>query len=150
MYDAQLPVLDDEFEGDEVALLAVVGRKVDAHFLRNYAWAKHAADVGKLTKITVTVLVDNSTVAHTVGAVVSALSGQRLHSKAVFDVRPVARGFDVGVAARSVELELASLVAQVEVVEDVKPAPKPVGKPGVKADVKADMKAGEVNEDSGA
>lgn len=135
VYDAQLPVLDDKFEGSEVALLAVTGGRVDRNFRRSYAWASHAADVGKLDKIVVVVEVDATDVAHTVGAVTQALFGARLHGKAVFDVRPVVRSFTVGVTAGQVEAGLKQFEA--EVVE-VKPAvkPVPVSKPSVKPVVK--------------
>ncbi|QNO01056.1 hypothetical protein [Mycobacterium phage CELFI] len=87
IYDEQVAFLSDEnFAGDEVTLLAVRGGKVDKHFRRNYAWAKHAADRGQLKKIVVKVAVNKDTWVHTVGAVTSALSGQRLHPLAAFNV----------------------------------------------------------------
>lgn len=143
VYDVQLPVLDDKFVGDEVALLAAVGGRVDRNFRRNYAWAKHAADVGKLKKITVVVDVDSTDVVHTVGAVTSALSGRRLHGDAVFLVRAAARSFEVGVTAAAVEAGLAGLAAEAKPVEaPVKPEVKAEVKPEVEAkpEVKADVK----------
>ncbi|ALF01485.1 hypothetical protein SEA_NICHOLAS_29 [Mycobacterium phage Nicholas] len=86
VYDEQLPLLDDSFEGNEVNLLAVRGRKVDPHFRRNYAWAKHAIDRGALRKVVVIVALGSDSWVHTVGAVTSALSGQKLHQGARFKV----------------------------------------------------------------
>lgn len=79
-------MLDDSFEGDEVALLAVRGGRVDRNFRRNYAWAKHAVDRGQLKKVVVKVVVNKDSWVHTVSAVASALSGRRLHRLAVFAV----------------------------------------------------------------
>lgn len=84
VYDEKVAPLNDSFDGDSVALLATVGGKVDKHFRRNYAWAKHAADVGRLKKITVVVSVDGTDWVHSVGAVTSALAGGRLHAAGVF------------------------------------------------------------------
>jgi hypothetical protein len=78
--------LDDGFEGDEVAVLAVRGRKVDPNFRRNYAWAKHAIDRGALKKVVVVVALDRDSWVHTVSAVTSALSGAKLHQGARFKV----------------------------------------------------------------
>lgn len=127
----QLPVLDDSFEGDDVNLLAVSAGRVDRNFRRNYAWAKHAADVGKLKKIVVVVDVDGSDPIHTVGAVQSAVSGVRLHGKAVFLVRGGTSAGQIANASQvSAELE-ATLAAEPE-PEPVKPVAKPAVKPAVK------------------
>ncbi|QXO14268.1 hypothetical protein SEA_CHASER_27 [Mycobacterium phage Chaser] len=94
VFDEQLPVLDDSFTGDEVVLLAVRGGKVDKTFRRNYAWAKHAADTGKLKQIVVVVALGRDSWVHTVSAVTSALSGAKLHRKARFKVD--SEVFDIG------------------------------------------------------
>lgn len=86
VYDEQLPVLDDSFEGDEVALLAVANGVVDKAFRRNYAWAKYAADRGQLKKIIVVVRVGKESHQHMIVSVVSALSGGKLHPAAWFQV----------------------------------------------------------------
>ncbi|QFG10260.1 holin [Mycobacterium phage DyoEdafos] len=86
VYDEQLPVLDDSFEGSEVAILAVRGGKVDKNFRRNYAWAKHAVDRGAVRKVVVVVGLGRESWVHTVGAVTSALSGGKLHQGARFKV----------------------------------------------------------------
>lgn len=104
MFDENGGVLNDKVKASDVRLLAVVGGRVDRMFRRNYAVAKHGADCGRVKRITVVVDTDGSDVVHTVGAVVSALSGGRLHDKAVFDVR--------GGWAGPVKAELASLVAE--------------------------------------
>lgn len=103
MFDENGVVLSDKFRAADVRLLAVVGGRVDRMFRRNYAVAKHGADCGRVKRITVVVDTDGSDVVHTVGAVVSALSGARLHGKAVFDVR--------GGWAGPVRAELEALVA---------------------------------------
>lgn len=131
VYDEQLPALDDKFEGDEVALLAVRGGKVDRNFRRSYAWAKHAADAGKLKKVSVVVEITKADWIHTVGAVTSALSGQRLHSAAVFSVRLERPGYS-GTAEKVGEAlnELAAPAKQggvVGVVKEAAGAPKPQG-----------------------
>lgn len=104
MFDENGAVLNDKFRASDVRLLAVVGGRVDRMFRRNYAVAKHGADCGRVKRITVVVDTDGSDVVHTVGAVVSALSGSCLHEKAVFDVR--------GGWAGPVKAELAKLVAK--------------------------------------
>ena len=91
--DEQSPVLGEGFKGAEVTILATRDTRVDGHFRRNYAWAKHAADRGRLKKITVVVAVGDSDVAHAVQAVRSALSGEVLHAKARFYVRTEGSGF---------------------------------------------------------
>lgn len=109
VYEDQLPVLDDSYEGDEVSLLAVRGGKVDAKFRRNYAWAKYAADAGKLKQITVVVEIDRTDWVHTVGAITSALSGARLHDKAKFSL--VVTRFEWAKTAEKVTEALVELVA---------------------------------------
>lgn len=127
VFDEQIPALGDEFEGDEVTLLAVRGGRVDKHFRRNYSWAKHAADCGKLKKIRVVVEITAESWVHTVGAVTSALSGQRLHSSGEFRVfSPMS--MSVAPTAEKVNEALKELapIRQFVVgpVTEVKPAPR--------------------------
>ncbi|AEF57211.1 hypothetical protein PBI_WINKY_29 [Mycobacterium phage Winky] len=128
IYDEQVPVLDDTFEGDEVSLLAVRGGRVDRNFRRNYAWAKHAADRGKLKKIVVKVAVNKDSWVHTVGAVTSALSGQRLHPLAAFNVDSDVR--DIGGD---------KLTQVLEALKEL--SPKPAAFMASNADVKALVRA---------
>lgn len=151
IYDAQLPVLDDSFAGDEVALLAVRDGKVDRAFRRNYAWAKHAANAGKLKKFTVVVEVGTADWIHTVGAVQSALTGALLHPAGAFDVRCVARSLSVAQTARVVADKLASWeTAPAPVVVEQAPASKPQPKPRLELKPKAEDEKGDKVEDSGA
>ncbi|OMC55358.1 hypothetical protein A5747_13260 [Mycobacterium sp. IS-836] len=46
----------DDFDGDVVTLVSNVGGRKDRKFSRNYAWAKHAADRGKIRRIVVKVV----------------------------------------------------------------------------------------------
>ncbi|SHT52629.1 Uncharacterised protein [Mycobacteroides abscessus subsp. abscessus] len=147
VYDEQLPYLDDSFEGTEVAIKAVQGARVDRRFRRNYAWAKYAADRGKLTAITVVVAIDSSDVAHTVQAVRSALSGEVLHPLAGFE-------FDCPqqYAAKGEQIydAISVLLPPAPVVEaaDEKPARKERNKP---ADAETlTVENGGASEDSGA
>lgn len=48
--------IDDSFSEDTATITSNVGGKKDKHFSRNYAWCKHAADRGKLSKIVVRVV----------------------------------------------------------------------------------------------
>lgn len=48
--------IDDSFTEDTAVITSNVGGKKDKHFSRNYAWCKHAADRGKLSKIIVRVV----------------------------------------------------------------------------------------------
>lgn len=127
VFDEQIPVLSDEFEDDEVTLLAVRGGRVDKHFRRNYSWAKHAADRGKLSKIRVVVEVTADSWVHTVGAVTSALSGQKLHASGEFRVL-TPTSVSGGVTAQKVQEALKELAPirplVVGSVADVKPAPR--------------------------
>lgn len=125
VYDEQLPPLDSKFDGDEVNLLAVRGGKVDKHFRRNYAFAKHAADTGKLKKIAVVVAIDKTDWVHTVGAVTSALSGGRLHSAATF--RMHVENLDYAGTSEKVQEALKELAAPPKplVIATPKAAPKP-------------------------
>ncbi|OYN81793.1 hypothetical protein [Mycolicibacterium sphagni] len=86
VYDEVLPVLSDEFTGDEVAILAARGGRVDRAFRRSYAWAKHALATGELKRLTVVVELNRDSWVHTLGAVNSALSGERLPVGAAFKV----------------------------------------------------------------
>ncbi|MBF9350681.1 hypothetical protein HA138_13020 [Mycobacteroides chelonae] len=123
VFDEQIPALSDEFEGDEVTLLAVRGGRVDKHFRRNYSWAKHAADCGKLKKIRVVVEITADSWVHTVGAVTSALSGQRLHSSGEFRVfSPMS--MSVAGTAEKVNEALKELAPIRQSVAEVKPAPR--------------------------
>lgn len=123
VFDEQIPALGDEFEGDEVTLLAVRGGRVDKHFRRNYSWAKHAADCGKLKKIRVVVEITADSWVHTVGAVTSALSGQRLHSSGEFRVfSPMS--MSVARTAEKVNEALKELAPIRQSVAEVKPAPR--------------------------
>lgn len=127
VFDEQIPALSDEFEDDEVTLLAVRGGRVDKYFRRNYSWAKHAADRGKLSKIRVVVEVTADSWLHTVGAVTSALSGQKLHASGEFRVL-TPTSVSGGVTAQKVQEALKELapIRQFVVgsVADVKPAPR--------------------------
>lgn len=152
VYDEQLPVLDDSFEGDEVSLLAVRGRKVDPHFRRNYAWAKHAADRGKLKKIVVVVAVTKDNWVHTVGAVTSALSGAKLHTAARFKVDTEIR--DIGTDKLTKVLDALNELKAPEVVtfgvsprDVIKRPPKPSApKAAEKDEVKDEAKDGKDGE----
>lgn len=137
VYDEQLPPLDDKFEGDEVNLLAVRGGKVDRHFRRNYAWAKHAADAGRVKKIAVVVAIDRTDWVHTVGAVTSALSGGRLHVAAEFRVHVENLGYS-GTAAK-VQEALQELAPPVKFGAFLsQKALKPLVKPQVKRAAEAE------------
>lgn len=48
--------MGDDFDGDTVVLVSNVGGRRDRHFARNYAWAKHAADRGRIDRIVVQVV----------------------------------------------------------------------------------------------
>lgn len=150
VYDEQLPYLDDSFEGTEVAIKAVQGARVDRHFRRNYAWAKYAADRGKLTAITVVVAIDSSGVAHTVAAVRSALSGEVLHPLAGFEFdcpqQYAAKGEQV-YDAISAWLPPAPVVEVAE-VKDEKPSRRERNKP-VEVETPT-VEDGGASEDSGA
>ncbi|CPR88226.1 hypothetical protein [Mycobacteroides abscessus] len=87
IYDQQIKTLDDSFAGDRVTLLAVADGKVDKHFRLNYAWAKHAADNGKLKSISVVVSVGSASWLHTLAAAKLAIGGVRLHSAAKFQIK---------------------------------------------------------------
>ncbi|QAY03454.1 holin [Mycobacterium phage CicholasNage] len=86
VYDEKFPLLDEKFKGDEVVIQAARGGKVDKHFRRNYALAKHLADRGVVKKIFVRVGVNRDSWVHTVTAATSALSGRPLHWAAAFVV----------------------------------------------------------------
>ncbi|AXH67835.1 holin [Mycobacterium phage Bromden] len=149
VYDEQLPVLDDSFEGDEVVLLAVRGGRVDKTFRRNYAWAKHAADTGKLKQIVVVVALGRDSWLHTVSAVTSALSGAKLHRKARFkvdsEVSEIGGDKLTKVLAALDELAAPKLtfsVGNLDEVKAVRPKPKPpVVEP--KGEDKGEAKEGE-------
>ncbi|SHT27371.1 MULTISPECIES: hypothetical protein [Mycobacteroides] len=88
IYDEQVgPLSDDSLSGYGVALLGVADGRVDKNFRLNYAWAKHAADNGKLTDISVVVLIGNKNWVHTVSAVKSAIGGVPLHPAARFQIK---------------------------------------------------------------
>lgn len=142
VYDSQLPVLDDSFTGSEVALLAVRDGRVDRAFRRNYAWAKHAANTGKLKKFVVVVEVGGADWVHTVGAVQSALTGGLLHPAAKFEVdfKPEFESTADKVYDTIVGWE-TEYPAPKFVPKPQRPEPKP------KAE---DVKVGEKVEDSGA
>ncbi|SIL71447.1 Uncharacterised protein [Mycobacteroides abscessus subsp. abscessus] len=117
VYDEQISPLDDSYDGDKVAILAAVGRRIDKHFALNYAWAKHAADTGKLKEIAVVVLVDGTNWVHTVAAVRAALAAARLHPAASFRVH-VEPGGASTTASKVLEVLGAELSALVEPVAD--------------------------------
>lgn len=55
-FSEDTPLIGDSFEGDTVTLVSNVGGRKDRNFSRNYAWAKHAADCGKIRRIVVKVV----------------------------------------------------------------------------------------------
>lgn len=111
--DELVDPLGDSFSGDTVAIQAVKAGRVDRNFRRNYAWAKYAADRGRLSKVTVVVSVDGVPAARTAQAVLSAVSGTRLHPVASFYVKSDAS--DIALAGKVLDA-LADLqpVAPVE------------------------------------
>lgn len=121
--DKEFAFLEDEndFVGDEVALLATVGGQVDPHFVRNYGWATNEA---KIKKVTVVVGIDTTDWIHTVAAVRSALFGRRLHDKAVFYVRTEGVGY-TSVAGKVSDV-LAEELAAAPAVKPAAQKPKDV------------------------
>ena len=121
-----------------VELAAVVGRKVDAGFRREYAEVKQRVASGRLDEFFVRVVVTEDSWPHTVAAVRQALGGV-----------PLARGgrFAATVAVEDVGSEKVSrILAELDSLESgpvvrVKPRPvfKPAGKPRDPELAKADV-----------
>ena len=113
-YDERTPLLDDSYEGGEVAILLTVGRRVDKTFRRNYSWAKNALACGRLEKLTVVVVVNGDTWVHTAHAVASGLAAMPL---------PVGAGFSVDAPGDLIGSEgLSKILETVKSFE----APRPV------------------------
>ena len=55
IFDENIAYVDDSFEGDAITIVSNVGGRKDRKFSRNYAWAKHAADRGRLSSIVIKV-----------------------------------------------------------------------------------------------
>jgi hypothetical protein len=55
-YNENTDYVSDEHDGDVVTLVSNVGGRKDRKFSRNYAWAKHAADRGKVRRIVIKVV----------------------------------------------------------------------------------------------
>lgn len=122
-YNEDTPYVDDSHEGDTITLVSNVGGRKDRKFSRNYAWAKHAADRGKITDIIVKVVANGESY-RTIDA----------FRRAVGRPHPATRSF--------VDGDVKHALAIVDEVTKIVPAPEPKAKP--RKSIVAEMPAPEV------
>jgi hypothetical protein len=129
-FNEDMPFIDDSHEGDTVTLVSNVGGRKDKKFSRNYAWAKHAADRGKLKEIVVKVVANGESY-RTVDA----------FRRAVGRPHPATRVFVDGDAKHALAIvDEVTKIVPVPVKPEVKRVEAPV-KPEVPAEVVANPEA---------